>query len=479
MEYSPDWVARQSLRRNTCCRFESQALLVDLPTAEAYDSMGWAAPHRPLTNSKEFNSATRWHIKARLFRLALGVFQNTHFLTVVLLALGTLLPAAAETSPDSAPLLIAIGDVHGDFDDFCAILQRVGLIDDQRHWTGGKATFVQLGDLLDRGPKPREVLDLMVSLDEQAAKAGGQVVSLLGNHEVMNLMGDLRYVSAGNYASFADSESEKRQRAAFQKYMAWRKDHPQLLAEINQPVLPETEAEWMTRHPLGFIEHRDAFSPQGTYGKWLRQRSALVKIDRVIFLHGGINPDLTSVQLDQINERVRGEIHQYDEARQYLADENVLLPFFTLQEAIVVAQAELIAERKRLAPSDETRQARITEFLTLGSWLCVREDGPVWYRGYDQWSEEEGVPKAEKILEAYNATNIVVGHTVQKTATIRSRFGGRILLIDTGMLSSYYRGGKASALVIDGHRKFIAVYLDQQVVLLEGKSAQSRPMKDH
>src|SRR6266403_2026552 len=112
--------------------------------------------------------------------------------------------------------LVESADVHGDFDDFCAILQRVALIDEQRRWTGGKATFVQLGDLIDRGPKPREVLDLMISLDEQAAKAGGQVVSLLGNHEVMNLMGDLRYVSAGNYASFVDSESEKRQTNAFQ-----------------------------------------------------------------------------------------------------------------------------------------------------------------------------------------------------------------------------------------------------------------------
>jgi len=438
----------------------------------------WAATHRPLTNDTELNSATSWH-KVRLLRLAPRVFKNILLLTMVLLALAILLPAAATTSPDSAPVLIAIGDVHGDFDDFCAILRRVGLIDEQRHWTGAKATFVQLGDLLDRGPKPREVLDLMISLDEQAAKAGGQVVSLLGNHEVMNLMGDLRYVSAGNYTSFADSESEKRQRAALEKYMAWRKDHPHLLAELYQPVLPETEAEWMTKHPLGFIEHRDAFSPQGTYGKWLRQRPALLKIDRVIFLHGGINPDLTSVQLDQINERVRSEIHEYDEARQYMADENILLPFFTLQEAIVVAQAELIAERKQLVPSNETRQARIAKFLTLGSWLCVREDGPLWYRGYDQWGEEEGVPKAEKILEAYNATNIVVGHTVQRMAAIRSRFGGRILFIDTGMLSNYYLGGKPSALEIDDNRKFTAVYLDQQLVLLEGKSAQPGPTKDH
>jgi hypothetical protein len=294
----------------------------------------------------------------------------------------------------------------------------------------------------------------------------------------MNLMGDLRYVSVGNYASFVDSESEKRQTNALKKYMTWRKDHRQLLAELSQPVLPETEAEWLTRHPPGFIEHRDAFSPNGIYGRWLRQRPALAEIGGIIFLHGGINPDLPSLTIAQMNERIHSEIHQYDEDRQYLADENVLLPFFTLQEAIAVAQAELTVERKERTPSNAPRQARIVQFLELGSWLCVREDGPVWYRGYDQWSEEESLTKAEQILGVYNASNIVVGHTVQKTARIQARAGGKIMLIDTGMLSSYYHGGKPSALEIDGNKKFTAVYLDQRVVLLEGKSAQPVLKKD-
>jgi hypothetical protein len=406
----------------------------------------------------------------KLFRLLSRVFQKAFLISVLLLVLPI---GAATTPPTTTPLLVAIGDVHGDFDDFCSILQRVGLIDKQRHWTGGNATFLQLGDLIDRGPKPREVLDLMLALDEQSAKAGGHLVALLGNHEMMNLMGDLRYVSVGNYATFADGESENRRQSAFLKYLDWRKAHAQLLAELNQPVLPETEAEWMIRHPLGFVEHRAAFSPDGIYGKWLRQRFALVKIGGVVFLHGGINPDLTSLGLDQINDRIRGEMNQYDEVRQYLADENVLLPFFTLQEAIAVAQAELIAERKQRAKSNDTRLARIEQFLALGGWLCVREDGPLWYRGYDQWSEEEGAPKVDKILAAYNATNIVVGHTVQRTARIRPGFGGRVMFIDTGMLSSYYHGGQPSALEMSGDRKFTAVYLDQQVVLPDAKPAQS------
>jgi hypothetical protein len=427
-------------------------------------------PQLALRNSIELSSASRRHITLKVFRLLSRVFPKIHFIGVFLLALPI---GGATAPPNSAPSLVAIGDVHGDFDDFSSILQRVGLIDEQRHWTGGNATLLQLGDLIDRGPKPRQVLDLMLSLDEQSEKAGGHVVALLGNHEIMNLMGDLRYVTAGNYASFADSESDNRRQTALQEYFEWRKAHPQLLAELNQPVLPETEAEWVTRHPRGFIEHRAAFSPTGIYGRWLRQRLALVKIGGVIFLHGGINPDLTSVGLDQINNRIRDEMNQYDQARRYLADENVLLPFFTLQEAIAVAQAELIAERKQRAKSNETREARLEQFLALGGWLCVREDGPLWYRGYDQWSEQEGNPKVEKILAAYNATNIVVGHTVQKTARIRPGFGGKILFIDTGMLSSYYTGGKPSALEITADGKFTAVYLDQQVALPDAKSAQS------
>jgi hypothetical protein len=368
--------------------------------------------------------------------------------------------------------VVAIGDIHGDYNDFIAILQRTGLIDEQRHWAGGRANFVQLGDEIDRGPQPREVLDLMMSLEEEAAKAGGNVVALLGNHEVMNLMGDLRYVTPGNYASFADGESEKRRTTAYLKYAAWRKDHPKLLAELEQPVLPVTEAEWMERHPLGFIEHSDAFSPKGRYGNWLRQRSAIAQIGGVIFLHGGIHPNLVSTKLDQLNSQIRREIKEFDDIKQYLTADNVILPFFTLQEMIAAAQAELIAERKSHVPTNEQRLANLERFLTLGTWLSVREDGPLWFRGYDRWSEDEGAPQVEKILGAYQATNIVTGHTVQKSGNIRMRFGGRLTLIDTGMLSSYYPGGKASALEITDEGKFVAVYLDHQVVLLEGKSAQ-------
>src|SRR4029077_14663781 len=134
-----------------------------------------------------------------------------------------------------------------------------------------------------------------------------------------------------------------------------------------------------------------------------------------------------------------------------------------------------IAELKSHIPANAERQAKIQEFLKQGEWFSVRADGPVWFRGYDQWSDEEGAPKASKLLQDYKATHIVVGHTVQKGGRIRPRFDGKVFLIDTGMLSSYYPGGRASALEISSDAKFTAGYMDQQVVLLD--TAASSPAK--
>jgi hypothetical protein len=164
-------------------------------------------------------------------------------------------------------------------------------------------------------------MDLMMSLEKEAAKSGGRVASLLGNHETMNLMGDLRYVTPANYASFADPNSKKRQKSAYNEYVKWRGSHPQLIAELPQPA-GLTEAEWMARHPEGFIEQREAFGPKGEYGRWLRGHSAVVKIGGVIFLHGGLHPDLVKLELSAINDRIHDEIKAFDAAKQYLQDES-------------------------------------------------------------------------------------------------------------------------------------------------------------
>jgi hypothetical protein len=181
------------------------------------------------------------------------------------------------------------------------------------------------------------------------------------------------------------------------------------------------------------------------------------------------------MKVDALNSRIRDEIKTFDEVKQYLQDKGVILPFFNMQEITNAAQAEVIAERKSLVPANEELQGKILEFLKYGEWLSVKPDGPLWFRGYDQWSDEEGTAQIGKVLEAYEVAHIVVGHTVQRGARIRRRFGDKVFLIDTGMLSSYYPGGRPSALEICGDAKFAAKYMDEQVVLLD--SAVSSPTK--
>ncbi len=150
-----------------------------------------------------------------------------------------------------------------------------------------------------------------------------------------------------------------------------------------------------------------------------------------------------------------------------MVDERLILPFFNLQEVTAVAQAEISAEKKSRVPSNPELQSRISQFLGFPGWVSVATDGPLWFRGYDQWSDAEGSSQVDKVLQSFKADRVVVGHTVQKGGNIRSRFGGKVFLIDTGMLSSYYPGGRASALEIQNNVTFTAKYMDQQVVLVE------------
>jgi hypothetical protein len=237
-------------------------------------------------------------------------------------------------------------------------------------------------------------------------------------------------------------------------------------------VLPATEEEWMAKHPAGFLEYREAFNANGNYGKWLRRHAAIVKIGGVLFMHGGIHPNLLSLPLEQINSQIQEEIKEFDETKQEMVSRKVILPFFTIQEIAVAVQAELLAEPAAETQVDVENHNKLVRVLGFNNWLCMRDDGPLWFRGYDQWGEEEGAPQVEKILTAYDAGHIVVAHTVQKTAHIRSRFGGKVFLIDTGMLSTYWQGGRASALEVRAG-KFTAQYLDGHEVLFEERPPTS------
>ena len=115
--------------------------------------------------------------------------------------------AANNYEIDTSSRVVAFGAGHGAFDDWTQMLQDVGVVDAKLNWAGGNTHLVSLGDLIDRGPGSRKVVELLMKLDAQAEQAGGAVHLVLGNHEVMVMTGDLRYVSVAEFAAFAGDES--------------------------------------------------------------------------------------------------------------------------------------------------------------------------------------------------------------------------------------------------------------------------------
>ena len=96
---------------------------------------------------------------------------------------------------NNAPRIVAIGDIHGAYDNFVALRKNAGLVDDKLRRIGGKTHVVQTGDVLDRGPDSRKCMDLIIKVEQQAERAGGQVPAVIGNHEAVNVLGFLTYVS--------------------------------------------------------------------------------------------------------------------------------------------------------------------------------------------------------------------------------------------------------------------------------------------
>ena len=316
--------------------------------------------------------------------------------------------------------IVAVGDVHGSYDSFVVVLQFSGIVDVQRRWSGGKAHLVQVGDVLDRGPDSRKAMDLLMQLEQEAAKAGGRVHALLGNHEVMNMIRDLRYVSAGEYEAFRGRDSEELRETVYRRSL----EEARARAKAEKTTLDEAafRERFLKEVPLGYVEHRRAFSPDGSYGRWLRRHDAVVKIDGVVFLHGGLTPEVAALGCQAINETIRREV---------------------------------------TADLDRTRESALQS-------LSGREDGPLWYRGLAREDEATLAPKVDEVLRVLGARAVVVGHTPRETGRIEVRLGGRVVLIDVGMLPAY--GGHLAALEITPGG-MTALYPDRREILERAPAA--------
>ena len=316
--------------------------------------------------------------------------------------------------------IVAVGDVHGSYDHLTRLLRASHVIDDEQRWSSGEDHLVLVGDLIDRGRGDRAVLDFLRALKIDAEKVGGRVHVLVGNHEVMNLVRDLRYVNPDSYVDYVDLESDKLRRAGLKRF----KRRTNLKAE-------ELQAEFDRLYPPGFFGRLAAFNPGGIYGSWLLQRPVLVKLNGVLFVHGGLTEQVADLGVAGINERISQELAAHLKARSQLEVRAIVDSTMTFSEAQQAAGD--FWERNRLRGDQGAWLSSAQKFGELPDSPLFGEEGPLWYRGFSIENERVERDRFDRTLTALNARALVVAHSPTNEKRITSRFGGRLYRVDHGM----------------------------------------------
>lgn len=263
--------------------------------------------------------------------------------------------------------IVALSDVHGQFDVMINLLKAHQIIDKNNHWAFGDGHMVMTGDMFDRGHQVNEVLWFLYSLDQEAQAAGGRLHLLMGNHEQMVFRGDLRYVNE-RYQVSAD------------------------LLKRSYDALYNKDTE---------------------IGQWLRSKHTLVKINNILFMHGGISPEWVErkLHISEANQLFRQ--HLDDKKAELKKDDLLNFLFFT--------------------------------------------NGPTWYRGY--FKDELKESDIDSILNHFKVDHIVVGHTSQEQ--VLGLYHNKIIAID----SSIKNGKSGELLLIDAGKLRRGLYQGEQVSL--------------
>lgn len=335
--------------------------------------------------------------------------------------------AAAGWAFDGVDRVIAISDIHGAHDAFVATLRAAALVDEGLRWTGGRTHLVIVGDIVDRGDHSRAALDLLMRLEPQAESAGGRVHVVLGNHELMNLVGDLRYVSAGEFRAFAADEPATLRDAAYARHIAGARRAGPGSRRLAREQFDE-------RFPPGFFAHRRAFAASGTYGRWLLDKPLAIRINDTLFAHAGLSEALVQLDLEAINGRLRGELVAYVQL---------------LEQAIGSGRLDATVDFYELASHPDAQlDATLRGLLRLQRSLVHADTSPLWYRGNAGCGPLIEQERLARVLAAFGSRRVVIGHTPTFRRQVWRRLNDQVLLIDAGMLQSYY-GGRGAALLLE------------------------------
>ncbi|XP_010537427.1 PREDICTED: shewanella-like protein phosphatase 2 [Tarenaya hassleriana] len=222
-------------------------------------------------------------------------------------------PNPVESSGDSSPetsypepeRLVAIGDVHGDLEKSREAFRLAGLIDGSDRWIGGSTMVVQIGDVLDRGGDELRILYFLEKLKREAEKSGGKIVTMNGNHEIMNVEGDFRYVTEKGLEEFK----------VWSDWYCLGNTMKSLCRGLDKPKdlfdgIPRSFRGAREECFEGIRARIAAFRPEGPIAtRFLSKNLTVAVVGDSVFVHGGLLAEHVEYGLERINEEVRDWIH--------------------------------------------------------------------------------------------------------------------------------------------------------------------------
>ena len=299
--------------------------------------------------------------------------------------------------------VVVFADVHGAYTELLGLLHETGIVDAKDHWAAGHAHLVSLGDLLDRGADSRKVMDLLMRLQGEAQAAGGQLHVVLGNHEAMNILGDLRYVEAGEYASYGDLESPAER---VQQRQAW---------ETAQGA--GSGAAFDQKFPPGYFGHRAAFSPKGKYGQWLLTLPVAIVVNDTLYMHGGPSNVLRGMSLQELNLRYRTALTDYLGLAGQLEQAKLLQPGDAYDARPQLAKDRLAATATANGGApDPALTDTVQRFDAAADSVLLSQEGPNWYRGAALCNEAAEADVLLPLLQQFGVARLVIGHTPTRNA---------------------------------------------------------------
>ncbi|KAI0078752.1 Metallo-dependent phosphatase [Panus rudis PR-1116 ss-1] len=302
----------------------------------------------------------------------------------------------ASSEPTFTRRIVAVGDLHGDLPNAHKVLRMAGVVDEENNWSGGADIFVQTGDIIDRGDDTIKLYMWMEQLRSQAQAKGGTVLSHLGNHEWMNLIGDWRYVYPSEIKTFGSAEARFKMITKGRIGKAWAQNYTTT-----------------TRLPL----HPSLGPPNTDYDPESLPASSPLSHSAISFVHGGLAP-------------------QYHD----------LTPFPSRINDIGHSLLRKLQTQTPPPPHPPNPYPGLPHDATHAEQRLYAGDGPLWYRGWALEPEEKVCAQVDDVLNRTGTRRMVMGHT-PNFRQIVSRCDGKIIIIDTGISHAY--GGALSALSID------------------------------